>query len=78
MWRQVGGLLGLFLLVALPLAVYAELVTHFHIAIPANLNPTAGVIYSGWVALCLIAHIDRVAPDAKAALLDVIKVVLKR
>ncbi|MGA9059582.1 MAG: hypothetical protein WB763_24085 [Terriglobia bacterium] len=78
MWRRAGGLLGLFLVVALPLAVYAELVTHFRVEIPANLDPTAGVVYSGWVALCLLAYIDKLAPDAKAALIDVIKLVFRR
>ena len=77
-WRQVGGLLALFLLVALPLAAYAELVTHFHVEMPASLNPPAAVVYSGWVALCLLAYIDKLAPDAKAALIDVIKLVFRR
>ena len=77
-WRQASSLLGLFLLVSAPIALYAGLVAYFRVEIPPGLNPAVIVVYSGWVVLCLFVHIERLAPDAKTTMLEVIRLVFRR
>jgi hypothetical protein len=76
--RQLGGLLRLFLLMSAPLVGCAGVVAYYRIKIPAALDPVVVVAYSGWALFSFLSHIDSLTPEARATLIDLIKLVLRR
>lgn len=76
--KRVGGLVWLLTLVTLPLLIYAAATIVTNWSIPIPLQTPAAISYSAWVAVCLFAHIEELAPEAKVALMDVLRLVSPR
>lgn len=76
--RRLGSLLWLLILVTLPLLVYVGFAITSNWTIPKPLQTPAVISYSAWVAACLFAHIEELAPEAKTTLIDILKLILRK
>jgi hypothetical protein len=76
--RRVLHFVWLFIYIVTPLLVYALVTTVYGIQLPAPAQSFLGILYSAWVGLGLFLFIDRVAPDAKGLLGDVMAMLLRK
>lgn len=77
-WQRVTGLAGLLLLLSSPLVLFAALVSFMHWELPAAVHTATAVAYSAWIVICLLSYMDKLAPEAKTMMLDLIRLVFGR
>ncbi len=73
-WRRALDFGLLFLLLSSPLAVFAAALSYFHWELPPGAHTVILVAYSAWVALSLLSYMDKLAPESKAVLIDLIRI----
>jgi len=76
--RRIGALAALFALVSGPLVIFVAAVSRMRVNIPSPLQTPAVIAYSAWIVFCLVGYLDRLTPEAKTLMLDVIRLVFRR
>ncbi len=76
LWRTIGGLGALFLLIAAPPALIVTLGDSTHAASLSAVQAPLTIVYGAWTAMCLLIYMTSVAPDVKNHLIEVVRVVL--
>ena len=76
--RRIAPLVALFMMICAPLICYIFLLSRGLFLLHKESLPVLIVIFSAWVVMCVVIYIDRLPPDSRTTLLDIIKIVFKR
>jgi len=68
----------LLLYTLFPISIILLFKQYFNINIPEIIQPTISILYIAWITLGLITYFNRLAPDAKKVVIELLGIIFRR
>lgn len=76
--RRIIEFLSFALYMGIPIATFAIIIAFFHVDVPALIQSALSLLYVIWAIFGFLSFSDKIAPDAKILLSDIIKAFIQR